>query len=88
MSQTVLVDSDILIDFSRGIVATANYLATDSTSFVISAVTQMELIIGCRNKQALQALERFLLRFEIIPISEAISAQAVILLRQYNLIPN
>ncbi len=63
MSQTVLVDSDILIDFSRGVVATANYLAAKSMSFVISTVTQMELLIGCRNKQALQALERFLSRF-------------------------
>jgi predicted nucleic acid-binding protein len=36
----------------------------------ISAVTQMELIVGCRNKTELRALERFLSPFRVIGLDE------------------
>jgi predicted nucleic acid-binding protein len=45
----------------------------------------MELIIGSRDKNELQALSHFLRRFQIIPISEQISDMAVDLLKQYRL---
>jgi hypothetical protein len=41
----------------------------------------MELIIGCRDKNELQALGHFLKRFQIIRISEQISDMAVDLLK-------
>jgi predicted nucleic acid-binding protein len=54
----VLIDTDILIDFSRGMAATADYFTqaslTDTLS--ISCITQMELIVGCQNKQALRSI--------------------------------
>jgi predicted nucleic acid-binding protein len=46
-------------------------------SLSLSSVTQMELIIGCRDKNELQTLGRFLVRFKIISISEQISDMAV-----------
>lgn len=45
----------------------------------------MELLIGCRNRTELQILERFLGRFEIMKLSEAISDKAIGLLREYRL---
>lgn len=87
MPQAILIDSDILIDFSRGVKETAEYLASTSatTTLTISTITQMELTVGCRDKQALQALEQFLVRFEVVPINEPISIWAVELLCQFNL---
>ncbi|MBE9008961.1 type II toxin-antitoxin system VapC family toxin, partial [Pseudanabaenaceae cyanobacterium LEGE 13415] len=87
MTQVILVDSDILIDYSRGMTATAEYFATTAVTntLAISVVTQMEIIVGCRDKQALQAAEKFLARFEVIPVDEAISHQTIELLRQYYL---
>jgi predicted nucleic acid-binding protein len=84
---SLLIDSDILIDFSRGIQATADYLASASATntLAISIITQMELMVGCRDKQALQALDRFLTRFESLPITEEICTRAIDLLKQYNL---
>ena len=86
MSQ-ILVDSDILIDFSRGVEAIAEYLADLSTSsqLCISAVTQMELVVGCVDKRALQALAKFLTRFEIVQLNEQISLRSLQLLQDYNL---
>lgn len=55
------------------------------TSPAVSIVTQMELIVGCENKNELRALDRFLDRFHIIPMDEDISDEAASLLRRFRL---
>jgi predicted nucleic acid-binding protein len=49
----------------------------------ISVITQMELIVGCRNKKELRSVDRFLSRFEVIKLNENISDIASDLLRNY-----
>jgi len=82
-----VVDTDILVDAGRGVQEALDYLQAleHRARPAVSAVTQMELIVGCRNKTELQALERFLRRFRILKIDETISDKAVELLRQYRL---
>jgi len=77
-----VVDTDILIDAGRGIKEVIDYLdeLENRTSLATSIVTQMELLIGCRNKAELRDLEQFLRRFWILKISEIISDKAVELL--------
>ncbi|PAU92948.1 VapC toxin family PIN domain ribonuclease [Aliifodinibius salipaludis] len=85
--QFILVDTDILIDVSRGItqaVETLEELQEDHT-LSISVVTQMELMVGCENKKEFKQLENFLKRFEIIQLSEGISTKAVDLFKEYRL---
>ena len=83
----ILVDTDILIDAARCIEDAVNCLQQieDTSSLAISAVTQMELIIGCRNKKELKSLEHFLQRFELISLNEPISDTAAALLKTYRL---
>jgi len=83
----IIVDTDILIDAARCIDDAVNCLQQieDTSSLAISAVTQMELIIGCRNKKELKSLEHFLQRFEIISLNEQISDTAADLLKTYRL---
>lgn len=83
----VLIDTDILIDFSRGMRATADYFAQASTTSIlsISCITQMELIVGCQNKQALRTIDNFLIRFQVIPVTPEITRKAIELLHDYNL---
>jgi predicted nucleic acid-binding protein len=80
-----IVDSDILIDVGRGEADAINcLLRLETTStLAISAVTEMELIVGCRNKAELKALEKFLTRYQILKITDEISDRAVELLKQY-----
>ena len=80
-----IVDADILIDAGRGLTDAINCLLRLETAstLAISAVTQMELIVGCRNKMELQALEKFLTRYQILKITNEISDLAVDLLKQY-----
>jgi len=87
VAELIVVDTDILIDAGRGISEAIDYLQEleHSTRLAVSIVTQMELIVGCRNKAELQALEQFLKRFRILKLNEAISDKAVELLQQYRL---
>ena len=82
-----VVDTDILIDASRGLSEAVDYLQEleRSSRLAVSVVTQMELIVGCRNKAELRALEQFLRHFRILKINEAICEKAVELLQQYRL---
>ena len=54
----MLVDTDVLIWYLRGHKGTAQFL--DSLRQIrLSAVTYMELLQGCRNRQELARLRRF-----------------------------
>jgi predicted nucleic acid-binding protein len=87
VNDLIIVDTDILIDVGRGDQLALNHLETLETNSIIavSAVTQMELIIGCQNKKELRITERFLERFEILRPNEQVSNIAVKLLREYRL---
>ncbi len=87
MAGLTVVDTDILIDAGRGISEAIDYLdeLERGASLAVSTVTQMELIVGCRNKAELRDLEQFLRRFRILKINEATSDKAVELLQQYRL---
>ena len=80
-----IVDSDILIDVARGEADAINCLLRleQTSALAISAVSQMELIVGCRNKKELKDLEQFLNRYQILKITGQISDRAVDLLTQY-----
>ncbi len=87
MADFLLVDTDILIDAGREIDQAINFLLDNEEKYqlAISAVTQMELMIGCRNKTELRALEQFLNRFEIIPLDDLTARTAIELIRTYHL---
>ena len=87
MTGLVVVDTDILIDAGRGVGEAIACLQQmdDQESLAVSVVTSMELVIGCRNKGELRALERFLSRFQVIKLNERISDEALDLLRDYRL---
>jgi len=83
----IIIDTDILIDVARHINEAVNCLQQieKQSSLAISTVTQMELIIGCRDKKELKTLELFLQRFKIISLSKQISETAISLLKSYRL---
>ena len=56
MTNLTIIDTDILIDTSRNKSEAIDYLQNlhTSSTLAISAVTQMELIVGCTNKADLQ----------------------------------
>jgi predicted nucleic acid-binding protein len=83
----IIIDTDILIDVGRGDKTAIDCLQLIEQQFqlTISVVTQMELIIGCRNKVELQDLRKFLQHFQILKLTEKITDRAIDLLEQYRL---
>lgn len=83
----ILVDSDILIDVSRGILNAVQILQELEQNHIlaISVIAQLELMVGCRNKNEFNHLKRFLERFKVIHLSEAVSSKAVRLFEEYRL---
>lgn len=86
-SDMILIDTDILIDAARNVNEALHCLQQIEEQFssAVSIVTQMELIIGCRDKNELRSLDNFLERFQIVSVSEQISETAIDLLKQYRL---
>lgn len=85
-----LVDTDVIIDVGRKIPEAIFSFQKMITFGIIniSQMTQMELIIGCRNKVELNKLKIFLDEFEIISIDSSISTLAKDLLQHYRLSHN
>jgi predicted nucleic acid-binding protein len=84
MALTV-VDSDILINVARGDAEAINCLSNleKTSDLAVSVVTQLELIVGCRNKTELRELEKFMRRFQILKITDQISDRAVNLVKKH-----
>ena len=87
MSNDLLLDTDIIVNVGRGetgAVAQVNAMLSTGSVY-ISTVTEMELVVGCRNKTELRNLSLLLERFIIVPITPEISTSAVNLLKAYRL---
>lgn len=83
----LLIDTDVLIDYSRGIEKTKGILKNLESDRIlaISVVTQLELMVGCENKADFKSLQKFLSNFEIIQLSKSASEKAVDLFTKYRL---
>jgi predicted nucleic acid-binding protein len=87
MNNDLLLDTDIIVNVGRDhAVAVEQVSALLTVGPVhLSAVTEMELVIGCRNKTELRNLEILLKRFTIVPITSEITASSITLLKTYRL---
>jgi predicted nucleic acid-binding protein len=82
-----IVDTDILIDAGHDVREAIERLADieQQSALAISVITQMELVVGCRNKTEQRHTEQFLHRFRVLKLTEQISDTAVGLLHRYRL---
>ncbi|MCX7840364.1 MAG: type II toxin-antitoxin system VapC family toxin [Anaerolineae bacterium] len=87
MPKWVIVDTDVLIEAARGVddAVTCLEQIENQASLAITVISEMELVIGCRNKAELRTLDRFLSRFQVLKLNEPISDIAKDLLRRYRL---
>ena len=87
MPDTLLIDSDILIDSMRGDADALRYLEHQEQlkTLAISVLSEMELRVGCQNKRESDKLDASLKYFQIIQLDRVISRRAAELVRIYNL---
>ena len=80
---TFLIDSNVLIDVSRGKGEAIKYVDRLADSWALSQVTAMELIVGARDKRDLATIDGFLSLYPVIPLSDSIGMGAYRLLKTY-----
>ncbi|MDR1087680.1 MAG: PIN domain-containing protein [Coriobacteriales bacterium] len=82
----MIVDTDVLIDYFRGLELAKSKLAS-LVPFRISAITLMELLQGARNKNMMRIIERQLKvwNVSVIQTTEATSIRAVQFVREFAL---
>jgi len=85
--EKVLIDTCIFIDIFRGNRELLEKIIKLPNSF-INSIIYMELIQGAGNKAELEKILKFLKRFKMILIDEAISQKAMELIVCYNLSHN
>jgi hypothetical protein len=78
-----LIDSDVLIDISRGRQEAIDNVDTLADPWSISQVTTMELQVGARDKREVAYLDAFLSSYPVVPLSAAIGRRAYELLLRY-----
>jgi predicted nucleic acid-binding protein len=82
-----LLDTTILIDILRGNANTAEFIDTalaDDTPLFVSAISAMELVVGCRNRIEVDKAERLLSSFTLLHLHPTESRRAYELLLSYN----
>ena len=87
MADLVLVDTDVLVDYARGVAAAADLLAEKASGceLGVCCVTEMELIAGCRNKAELAQVRAFLSDYRRVELTPAIGDAAVELMARFRL---
>lgn len=83
----LVVDTDVIIDISHGDTKAIDILAKHQINheLVISSITRYEVLVGCRNKQEMQAILKLLEAFRTLPLNETIAMIADELIITYAL---
>jgi predicted nucleic acid-binding protein len=69
MSNTLLVDTDVLIDFLRGYNKAISFIEKFSSQILLSPIVVAELYAGVKGPNELAVLDDFISHFRVIPIT-------------------
>lgn len=78
-----LVDSDIMVDLTRGSGAEADYLDSLDDVWSISMITSLQLQVGSRTHCETTDLDLVLSGYRVIPPNEGIARRAYYLVKTY-----
>lgn len=73
MASRYLIDTDVLIEYLRGSDRAAEFLEQLEGDLLISAITVAELFSGAQGSDEIEALDQFMLAFEVVPVDEKLA---------------
>lgn len=74
MSQkAVLIDTDVLVDFFRGLDKAATVISACEDRIILSAIVVAEMYAGVKGEKELEALDAFVSLFPVVPVTPAIA---------------
>jgi len=68
MAASLLIDTDVLIDYLRGKAEAVSYLESLTEPLLISMITVAELYAGVRDGAERTKLDEFIRVFDIVPV--------------------
>jgi predicted nucleic acid-binding protein len=80
--ESYLIDTDVMIDVSRGSADAASYVDGLSDA-AISIITAQELIVGARDKRDITGIESLISTYPVMHVDAAIGLLAYDLLKRY-----
>jgi predicted nucleic acid-binding protein len=83
MTQRLLIDTDVLIDYLRDKAEAVAYLENLNEMLLISVITVAELYAGVRDGAERTKLDEFITAFEIVPLDREISVKGGLFRRDY-----
>ena len=83
MEGPILLDSDVLVDFFRGVDKAIALVNACSTRMILSAIVVAELYAGVKGSEEQDALERFISLFRVVPVSAVIAKAGGLYKRDY-----
>ncbi|HEX4959915.1 MAG TPA: type II toxin-antitoxin system VapC family toxin [Thermoanaerobaculia bacterium] len=83
MPSPILVDTDVLIDYLRGLPAAVDFLENLTEPLLISSMTVAELYAGVREGEEKQVLDLFVQAFEVVPVDDEIAIRGGLFRRDY-----
>ncbi len=73
MSDSLLFDTDVLIDYLRGYPPAIDYFKESTGRQLVSVITVAELFTGVRDGNERHVLEEFLSTFQIVSLNQAMA---------------
>jgi hypothetical protein len=73
MTRSILLDTDVLVDFFRGHPKAVAFMNNHSDHIIISAIVVAELFAGAKGDAELSALEEFVSIFRVAPVNGEIA---------------
>ena len=83
MIKPLLVDTDILIDYLRGLIPAVQFIKSRSNHIIISAVSVAELYAGVRDGKENDHLDEFMSIFPIMEVTTEIARIGGLYKRDY-----
>nr|WP_319523711.1 type II toxin-antitoxin system VapC family toxin [uncultured Desulfosarcina sp.] len=83
MQDSILVDTDVMIDFLRGYNKAVAFIENFSSRIILSSIVVAELYAGVKGGQELAVLENFLSLFRIVPVTVGIAKKGGLYKRDF-----
>jgi predicted nucleic acid-binding protein len=83
MSDPILVDTDVLVDFLRGYTEAVAFIKKFSSRIILSPIVVAELYAGVIGHAELIALENFVSLFRVVPMTAEIAKTAGLYKRDF-----
>ncbi len=83
MARFILVDTDVLIDYLRGLEPAVSFLERIGNPLLVSGISVAELYAGVREGGERAAMESFLMAFDLAAVDMAVARKGGLYRRRY-----